>query len=105
MRLLIIWISIEPGHRGCPIIEPDYLPSRLRPSQRLRANPNNSGMPLVGSDRTRRNRNNESKNPLNIGTTIPKIKRLTRDANGDLIIEYDNQVSILLPIPTDNLHG
>ncbi len=67
-------------------------PMQSAPAAAPAGNSNNSGMPLVGSDRTRRNRNSESKNPLNIGTTIPKIKRVTRDANGDMIIEYDNQV-------------
>lgn len=56
------------------------------------ANPSNSGKPLAGRDQTRNSRNSDSKGPLNFGTNVPRIKSITRNANGEMIIEYDNQV-------------
>lgn len=42
-------------------------------------------------------RERQSQGGMNLGASVPSIKRITRDANGNAIIEYDNQVITTSP--------
>lgn len=80
-RLSVAESAVELRASTPPILRPPAAAPAPAPSERRQLQP----------------RERRSEGPLNLGTSVPSIKRITRDANGNAIIEYDNQVITTSP--------